>query len=188
MLRRHTRAHTAHHHQVRASYLCFWCVSVVLLSVFFRAGVLFWCWCGHAAGVYTSAVLVIVCFCADACMLHIHTRTRVRFLFARCVCTHSPDLPLTHSLTCVMCDFFLRGVWCAVWCVACTCVCLWCVACACVCIWFVACACVCLWCVACACVCCVARVMIHTCVCVWCVACASNTHSCAISFCAVYGA
>ena len=32
----------------------FWCVSVVLVSVFFCAGtsVLFWYWCVHAAGVY----------------------------------------------------------------------------------------------------------------------------------------
>ena len=112
-----------------------------------------------------------------------HTHTHSCAISFCAVCVHSltrpPTHSLTHSLTCVMCDFFLRGVWCVV------CACVWCVAFTCVCVWCVACACVCLWCVACACVCCVTRVMIHTCVCVWCVACASNTHSCAISFCAV---
>ena len=128
----------------------FWCVSAVLMSVFFCAGagvLLFWCWCVHATGVYISAVLVIVCFCADTCMLrrYTHTHSCAISFCAVCVCALT-DPPLTHSLThslpslCVMRDFFLRGVWCLA-CV-CICVCVWCVACAC--------ACVCVWCVACA--------------------------------------
>ena len=124
----------------------FWCVSAVLMSVFFCAGagvLLFWCWCVHATGVYISAVLVIVCFCADTCMLrrYTHTHSCAISFCAVCVCALT-DPPLTHSLThslpslCVMRDFFLRGVWCLA-CV-CVCVCVWCVACACVCVWCVA--------------------------------------------------
>ena len=82
------------HTTMRSSYWCwsvhfffgesilFWCVSAVLVSVFFciGAGVLFWCWCVHTACVCYD------CVAGESNTRAHHHQVRAYWCWSVCVC------------------------------------------------------------------------------------------------------